>query len=172
MADEIRARFFARGSGGPFPDGSTQSFGLDDVAALATVSLRPGAGEVFRQFQASKTLAAGGSWDLDLNNPANPFLVGGTPLQLASVRWFLLAVADPAPGKVVRVGPQGVTNGCPLWFGGTGGTYWTDEPDTLLRVLRPGVSVTPSTASVVRFKNPSADTPVTFGLWIAGAKAS
>lgn len=170
MPNEIRPRFNAAGAGS-YPGGLSQSIFLSDMGAFST-PIRAVTSTWYQYFLKDQVLAASGTLDIDLNNPANTTKdAGGNPLQIAKLLWFALSITGPTGTAKVRYGPQGVTNGCPLWFGGVTSTYFADVQEAEIRPFTTGLAITASSASVVRFKNPDSVNPVTFSLWIAGQSA-
>ena len=109
MPDEIRTRFHAQGVS-DYGGGITQSVNLADVSSL-NLSLRPGDGESWQQFYKQQVISPGGNYDLDLNNPSNAIKDGGNnPLEIESLRWFVVSIVSPDGTKIVRYGPQNVTS--------------------------------------------------------------
>lgn len=175
---ELRTRFYAQGTVEYGGLGSIveQVQLLDNNAnSLASpglnLSLRAGVGQTWQQFSTQQTLNAGSNFDFDLNNPSNTFKTGnGTPIEISQLCWFVAQLVNPDASHKVRVGPQGLSSAAQLWFGGVTSTYFEEVYDTVIRPFRPGLVITATTASKIRFNNPTADT-ITFNLWVAGNRA-
>jgi hypothetical protein len=114
------------------------------------------------------TLAAGANLDLDLAGGTlkNAF---GDLLTFTAVKLLLVAVDAPDGTKKLRVGPQGVANGWPGPFGGTGATNYKELVNWEPVVNHPfaGYPVTAGSADVLRINNPTG-VSVTGRYWLAG----
>lgn len=140
-----------------------------DVVDL-NVIMREGTGETFQQVLIEQTLAPSANYDFSLRDAANPITdIGGVPLQLQSLRWFVMALVNPVPAASLRFGPQATTNPCPLWFSGVGSSAYETLTDSIVKPIRGGLSIAAGAASL-RVNNPSA-IDVSFRIWVAGLKA-
>jgi hypothetical protein len=103
---------------------------------------------------AKYTIAGGANQDIDLSgsllSPANLSAV------FTKVKQVVVAIDSPDGTKKVRVGPQGVTNGCQLWFGGVGAQAYEEVVEFMLKTDRfTGWTVTPGTGDILRINNPT-----------------
>lgn len=113
-----------------------------------------------------RTVAAGATDSLDLFGSLTGPL--GDAFNLATVRLIIIQIVDPDGTKLIRVGPQGVSNAAQLCFGGVGSTVYV-ESDTFVILARPygGWAITTATADLLPVKNPSASS-LDYVVWIIG----
>jgi hypothetical protein len=111
-----------------------------------------------------RTVAAGATDSIDLNGSLTGPL--GDAISWTTVRMIVVAINVPDGTKLLRVGPQNVTNAAQLGFGGVGAQAYL-ETDTFCVLPRPygGWAVTAGTADIARINNPSA-VNVTVTVWI------
>lgn len=120
------------------------------------LSLAEGTGADQAQKHWAGTVVVGAGLNVDLDLTA---LVGG-PFGNVSFARVLVAIADidaPDGAKLLRVGPQAVTNAWPAWFGGVAASNYEELRQTLFRVntkaATPGWPVS-GTTKMLRFNNP------------------
>jgi hypothetical protein len=113
-----------------------------------------------------RTVAAGATDSIDLNGVLTGPL--GAAIAFTSVRAIVIAIDTPDGTKLLRVGPQNVTNAAQLGFGGTGAQAYL-ETDTFCVLPRPygGWALTAGTADLLPVKNPSA-VSVDYYVWVIG----
>lgn len=102
------------------------------------------------------TIGAGANADIDLNSGSILSVVNLTAT-FTKIKQVIVIIDSPDGTKKVRVGPQNVTNGCQLWFGGTGATCYEEVVEWTVKTNRyGGWTVTPSTGDILRVNNPGA----------------
>ena len=102
------------------------------------------------------TIAAGANADIDLNSGSILGLVNAVA-SFTKIKKIVVAIKDHDGTKKVRVGPQGVTNGAQLWFGGTGATCYEEVVEWTVKVNSyGGWTVTAGTGDILRINNPTA----------------
>jgi hypothetical protein len=158
----------------PRVQGVYQDGGLVDVLATAgdlpdlDLEYLQGAGETWQHVLIAVSLAASANLDIDLANASNTVKDrAGRPLNLAKLYAVVLAIDSPDGTKALRLGPQNVSNGCQLWFGGTGSTNYELVDRTVVRAGSGGWTVTAGTGDILRLNNPTAGT-VAGSLYLVG----
>lgn len=158
----------------PRVQGVYQDGGLTDVIATAAdlpdldLAFAQTGAQVWQHVLVAVSLAAAANLDIDLANASNSVKDrAGRPLNLAKLYAVVLAVDAPDGAKALRLGPQNVSNGCQLWFGGTGASNYELVDRTVVRASYAGWTVTAGTGDVLRVNNPTAGT-VAAALYLVG----
>lgn len=137
-------------------DGQVQS-GSTEFPTLLAVMEGNGTGdlEANMAFAAKYTITAGSNQDLDLSGSLSSLV--NTTATFSKVKQIVVLIDEPDGDKKVKVGPQGVANGCQLWFGGTGSTCSEEVVEWTVKTNRfDGWTVTPGTGDILRINNPTA----------------
>jgi hypothetical protein len=152
--------------------GDTQQFAafggpvLPDRAWRLEHGTGSGQGNVW--YLARRTVADGADDDIDLAGGVSDYR--GVTITFTAVKRLLIRIVEPDGTKVLRVGPQGVTNGWQGPWGGTGATvYEMVLEETDHRNSFGGWVVTAGTGDILRIHNPGVD-PVTYAIWIVGTQ--
>ncbi len=160
---QFRDRFQVAGS-----DGSGTAVGVNPGQAFPDKSLSlaagTGANQINKAYVNTFAITNGGTTTVDLTT----CLYAGTTQTFTAVKWIKASIAvttaaDTNPSALI--GPQGVTSGAILCFGGTTGvqevrsTYFNDNPVN-------GWSVTASN-KVIQFGNPGSF-PIRLSVMILG----
>lgn len=116
-----------------------------------------------------RTVAATTADNLDLAGAlVNPH---GETITFDTVKTVLIAIKDPDGDKVLRVGPQDVSNAFQGWSGGVGADAYETVFDWMVKhnPFDGGWPVTAGTGDILGIYNPGAD-PVTYQILIIGTK--
>jgi hypothetical protein len=146
---------------------STVAIGQGGFPAVG-FSLTYGTGNLQAQswWSDKRTVAAGATDSIDLNGALTGPL--GASVAFTSARVIIIAIDTPDGTKLLRVGPQNVTNAAQLGFGGVGAQAYL-ETDTFCVLPRPygGWTITPATADLLPVKNPTG-VSIDYYVWILG----
>lgn len=121
----------------------------------ASIDFEDGTGSLQAQahWHDLRTVAAGATDSIDLyGSLTGPF---GATVNAVKVKAIVVVIDSPASTKVLRVGPQNVSNAAQLGFGGVGSTVYI-ECDSFLPLISgyAGWSITAGTGDLLPIKNP------------------
>lgn len=107
-------------------------------------------------YVSTKTITAGSTATIDLSNGSdkNPF---GSSLGFSAIKLAIVNLHSPDGAAKFRVGPQGVSNACQLWFGDVTAPCYDEDYFALVKFGGgSGWTVTDSTGDLFCIKNPGA----------------
>lgn len=159
----------ARGAAGSAVAASVQLGQNDWTTPSITFDDGTGDGQANEWYVYQGAIAAGGDLDLDLSGTSLQNDLG-EDIALTSIRALILSIESPASTKVIRLGPQGVSNAAQLWFGGVTSVCYEEVYDHVCRWRSTGGwTITAGTGDILRLHN-SGSASATVNLWILGTK--
>jgi hypothetical protein len=151
--------------------GNTQFPG--DIAPELIFSTGTGNLQGNQWYLGQRTLAAT-SYDL-LNLQSGSTTSGlknglGQYVQIAQLKWLILAILNHDGVKKLQIGPQGQSNAWPAWFEAVTANFYTVESWLLLKCNEYGTGLGPaitSTTNILPIYNPTAN-PITYSIFLGG----
>jgi hypothetical protein len=162
MADTYAANFNLSGQASVDSDLDNRrayqsvEIGQDEFPSLAvTYASGSATGQIQKYYARRFTIAGGANQDIDLAGSVTSDLVSSGTVTFATVKELIVAIVEPDGTKVIRVGPQNVSNGWQGPFGGVGANDY-EQVYHHFRRSNPfsGWTVTAGSADILRIHNP------------------
>lgn len=144
------------------PVSATNKIGANGFAGIQSLfnTTTPTTALPTKVYCSQQTIAASGNFDLDLNG-ATMYDTLNIAMAWTKLHFLLVSIVAPNGTKVVRVGPQNLSNANALGFGAVGSTSYLEVRNFLV-IENPSLAgfTVDSTHKLVRINNPGADAVV------------